>query len=220
MGFPTKVQLIKRKASEQWYINFPSAIAQAMEFARGETVEWLVEDKALLALRRLEAPAPVLKKTPPASSLSSSNSAGLPPRLRQQLLDHGNRAEFAALPGRHTVTGLHLSKDPSASGPLSWRRDPLGPRFHTNFAEPWLSLTPGSLISCATNAVRIDVAHCRSRTGSATGGHCSVGVSSAEGIEAAVSRSRLPHLYRPGTGPAPDYRSLFPTLGHRGEFSR
>ena len=33
-----------------------------------------VEDKALLALRRLEAPAPVLKKTPPASSLSSSNS--------------------------------------------------------------------------------------------------------------------------------------------------
>ena len=74
MGFPTKVQLIKRKASEQWYINFPSAVAQAMEFAKGETVEWIIEDKALLALRRLEAPAPVLKKTPPASSLSSSSS--------------------------------------------------------------------------------------------------------------------------------------------------
>jgi hypothetical protein len=74
MGFPTKVQLIKRKASEQWYINFPSAIAQAMEFSRGETVEWLVEDKALLALRRLEAPATVLKKTPPVSSLGSSDS--------------------------------------------------------------------------------------------------------------------------------------------------
>jgi hypothetical protein len=74
MGFPTKVQLIKRKTSEQWYINFPSAIAQAMEFSRGETVEWLVEDKALLALRRLEAPATVLKKTLPASSLSSSGS--------------------------------------------------------------------------------------------------------------------------------------------------
>jgi hypothetical protein len=74
MGFPTKVQLIKRKASEQWYINFPSAIAQAMEFSRGETVEWIVEDKALLALRRLEAPPPTLKKTPPASSPASSNS--------------------------------------------------------------------------------------------------------------------------------------------------
>jgi hypothetical protein len=74
MGFPTKVQLIKRKASEQWYINFPSALAQAMEFSRGETVEWSVEDKSLLALRRLRPPAPVLKKTLPASSLRSSNS--------------------------------------------------------------------------------------------------------------------------------------------------
>ena len=56
MGFPTKVQLIKRHASEQWYINFPSALAQAMEFSRGEIVEWFVEDKGLLALRRTAPP--------------------------------------------------------------------------------------------------------------------------------------------------------------------
>jgi hypothetical protein len=74
MGFPTKVQLIQRKASEQWYINFPSAVAQAMEFSKGETVEWIVEDKSLLALRRLETPPSALKKTLPASSFSSSNS--------------------------------------------------------------------------------------------------------------------------------------------------
>jgi len=74
MGFPTKVQLIKRKASEQWYINFPSALAQAMEFSRGETVEWTVEDKSLLALRRLNPPPSALKKTPPASSPPSSSS--------------------------------------------------------------------------------------------------------------------------------------------------
>jgi hypothetical protein len=74
MGFPTKVQLIKRKASEQWYINFPSAIAQAMEFSRGESVEWIVEDKALLALRRLQPPPLALKKTPTASSPASSSS--------------------------------------------------------------------------------------------------------------------------------------------------
>lgn len=73
MGFPTKVQLIKRQASEQWYINFPSALAQAMEFARGETVEWFVEDKGLLALRRASTPPPVLKKTLSASSPSSNN---------------------------------------------------------------------------------------------------------------------------------------------------
>jgi hypothetical protein len=79
MGFPTKVQLIKRQASEQWYINFPSAIAQAMEFSRGETVEWIVEDKALLALRRLAPPPPTLKKTLPASSPTSSSSGGNAP---------------------------------------------------------------------------------------------------------------------------------------------
>jgi len=56
MGFPTKVQLINRKNSEQYYINFPSAVAQAMEFFKGETVEWIVHDKAHLILARKEAP--------------------------------------------------------------------------------------------------------------------------------------------------------------------
>jgi hypothetical protein len=80
MGFPTKVQLIKRQASEQWYINFPSALAQALDFSRGETVEWFVENKGLLALRRSSAPPSVLKKTLPASSPSSNDSlASAPP---------------------------------------------------------------------------------------------------------------------------------------------
>lgn len=63
MGCPTKVQLIKRKESEQWYINFPAQIAQAMEFERGETVEWIVEDKKQLVLRRRNPPPSALKKT-------------------------------------------------------------------------------------------------------------------------------------------------------------
>jgi len=62
MGFPTKVQLIQRKDSQQWYINFPSAVAQAMEFTRGEVVEWIVEDRNRLLLRR-KLPATTLKKT-------------------------------------------------------------------------------------------------------------------------------------------------------------
>jgi hypothetical protein len=63
MGFPTKVQLIQRKESQQWYINFPSAVAQAMEFTRGEIVEWIVEDRTRLLLRRRKVPAATLKKT-------------------------------------------------------------------------------------------------------------------------------------------------------------
>ena len=74
MGYPTKVQLIKRKASEQWYINFPSAVAQAMEFVRGEFVEWIIEDKSQLVLRRRQVPPSTVKKTAPDSSARSSNT--------------------------------------------------------------------------------------------------------------------------------------------------
>jgi hypothetical protein len=65
MGYPTKVQLIKRKNSEQWYINFPAQVAQAMEFEQSESVEWFIEDKTTLALKRTNPPASVLKKKPP-----------------------------------------------------------------------------------------------------------------------------------------------------------
>lgn len=56
MGYPTKVQLIKRKASEQWYINFPAALAKALEFERGEVVEWIIQDHFTLTLQRTPKP--------------------------------------------------------------------------------------------------------------------------------------------------------------------
>jgi hypothetical protein len=64
MGYPTKIQLIKRSKSEQWYINFPSALAQAMEFERGEMVEWSIEDRNKLILRRNELVSEHEKKKP------------------------------------------------------------------------------------------------------------------------------------------------------------
>ena len=64
MGFPTKIQLIKRAKSEQWYINFPSAIAQAMEFERGEVVEWLIEDRLKMILKRDDSVLSSDKKKP------------------------------------------------------------------------------------------------------------------------------------------------------------
>lgn len=73
MGYPTKVQLIQRKTSEQWYINFPSALAQAMEFTRGETVEWIIEDRSQLRLRRQQPPPSPKKKRWDSSSTSASS---------------------------------------------------------------------------------------------------------------------------------------------------
>lgn len=62
MGYKTKIQLINRAKSEQWYINFPSAVAQALEFERGEVVEWLIDDHQRLVLTRNEESVASLKK--------------------------------------------------------------------------------------------------------------------------------------------------------------
>jgi hypothetical protein len=66
MGYPTKVQLIKRsRGPEQWYINFPTALAEALDLQKGEVVHWHIEDKAHLILhRQTVAPSLVaVKKT-------------------------------------------------------------------------------------------------------------------------------------------------------------
>jgi hypothetical protein len=62
MGFKTKVQLIKRDKSEQWYVNLPSALAQAMDFNKSELVEWQVQDRTQLVLNRLRDVEPARKK--------------------------------------------------------------------------------------------------------------------------------------------------------------
>ncbi len=66
MGYLTKVQLIRRKkTADQYYVNFPTAIAEAIGLEKGELVEWHLEDKANLILHRPSAPpSPIaLKKT-------------------------------------------------------------------------------------------------------------------------------------------------------------
>ena len=58
MGYPTKVQLISREKGKQWYVNFPNALAEAMQFAI--THRGSVEDKIEYAacFRRREAAQP------------------------------------------------------------------------------------------------------------------------------------------------------------------
>ena len=78
MGYPTKIQLIKReKGADQWYINFPAALAGAMDFERGETVEWSIQDRSTLVLTRPSAERiPLKKKQKELSSGSSKSSSG------------------------------------------------------------------------------------------------------------------------------------------------
>ncbi len=62
MGYMTKMQLIKGQKSEKWYVNLLSAIAQAMDFQRGEIVEWLIEDRKKMVLVRSDKAVEESKK--------------------------------------------------------------------------------------------------------------------------------------------------------------
>jgi len=52
MGYPTKVQLIQRQASQQWYVAVPAALARSLGLQKGETIEWNVQDRNNLLLHR------------------------------------------------------------------------------------------------------------------------------------------------------------------------
>jgi hypothetical protein len=55
VGYPAKAQLISRPRNQQWYVNFPNALAQALDLRKGETVEWEIESRAILVVVRKEA---------------------------------------------------------------------------------------------------------------------------------------------------------------------
>jgi len=52
MGYPTKIQLITREKGNQWYVNFPNALAEAMNFKKSEIIEWEVESLSVLRMVR------------------------------------------------------------------------------------------------------------------------------------------------------------------------
>jgi hypothetical protein len=52
MNFPTKIQLIQRKAGFQFYINVPAALAVALDLGKGELAQWSIVDKKHLVLTR------------------------------------------------------------------------------------------------------------------------------------------------------------------------
>jgi len=62
MGYPTKVQLIQRQASQQWYIAFPAALARSLGLQKGETIEWNIQDRQTLLLRRAQVQTPPVGK--------------------------------------------------------------------------------------------------------------------------------------------------------------
>ena len=53
MGFQSKVQVIERaNKTRQFYFICPAPLAEAMEFEKGESIEWVVVDKRHLTIKR------------------------------------------------------------------------------------------------------------------------------------------------------------------------
>jgi bifunctional DNA-binding transcriptional regulator/antitoxin component of YhaV-PrlF toxin-antitoxin module len=63
MGYQSTVQVIERGGkNRQWYLICPAPLAQALEIEKGEVIEWVVEDKHTLILKR----APRRADSPPS----------------------------------------------------------------------------------------------------------------------------------------------------------
>lgn len=62
MGIPTRIQVIQRKGSQQYYVNFPAQVAQALDVQKGEEVEWTIHDRSTIVLVRKDVPPSPIKE--------------------------------------------------------------------------------------------------------------------------------------------------------------
>jgi bifunctional DNA-binding transcriptional regulator/antitoxin component of YhaV-PrlF toxin-antitoxin module len=59
MGYFSKLQVIQRaNQNRQYYLICPAPLAQALEMKKGETLEWVVEDRDTIVIKRAGQRAP------------------------------------------------------------------------------------------------------------------------------------------------------------------
>jgi len=62
-GYVVKLQKVERPTNRSYYINFPVALAEALNMVKGEEFVWIVEDKNTLILQRKKTRSPRKLKT-------------------------------------------------------------------------------------------------------------------------------------------------------------
>jgi len=65
MGYTVKVQKIERATNKTYYVNFPSAFADAIALKKGEQMEWFIEDRNCFVLKRVQTAGSLLGKRKP-----------------------------------------------------------------------------------------------------------------------------------------------------------
>jgi len=53
MGYKVKIQKIERTSNKTYYVNFPTAFADAINLEKGEEMEWLIEGRNCFVLKRV-----------------------------------------------------------------------------------------------------------------------------------------------------------------------
>ncbi len=59
MGYVVKIQKISRPRSTSYYANIPTAVVESMRVEKGEEMEWILEDRNTLILRRTKPRKPL-----------------------------------------------------------------------------------------------------------------------------------------------------------------
>ncbi len=54
MGYKVKIQRVERGSTQSFYVNFPAAVAEAINIVKGEEMEWLIENKNTFILQRIK----------------------------------------------------------------------------------------------------------------------------------------------------------------------
>jgi len=54
MGYKVKIQRVERRQTKSFYVNFPAAVAEAVEILKGEEMEWIIQDKNTFILKRVK----------------------------------------------------------------------------------------------------------------------------------------------------------------------
>ena len=54
MGYKIKIQRVERGSTQSFYVNFPAAVAEAVNIVKGEEMEWLIENKNTFVLQRVK----------------------------------------------------------------------------------------------------------------------------------------------------------------------
>ena len=65
MGHKIKIQRVERGTTKSYYVNFPAALAEAAQIEKGEELEWLMEDRNVFILRRVNPKKSVLRRGKP-----------------------------------------------------------------------------------------------------------------------------------------------------------